>query len=210
MKQKLTPTQRRVLDYLEKTIAEEGDPPSLREAASALSVSHTAIAQTISVLEAKGYLTRAGRYSREIHMLNPVDRKAGLQRLREVPIIGAVTAGLPMYAQEEWEGTIVIDSDVFPGHHLFALRVKGDSMKEAAIIDGDIAVCEPRQYAENGEIVVAIVRGEEATVKRFFLHTDHIELRPENPAYTPLFFPFREVLVQGKVIGIYRGPEGIR
>jgi repressor LexA len=80
-------------------------------------------------------------------------------------------------------------------------------MKNAGLLDGDLAICEPRQYAQNREIVVALIREEEATVKRFFLHPDHIELRPENPAYDPIRYGFDEVLVQGKVVGIHRGPE---
>ena len=80
-------------------------------------------------------------------------------------------------------------------------------MEGVGIRNHDLAVCEPRQYARNGEIVVALINGEEATVKRFFLHADHVELRAENPAYAPMRFGFDEVLVQGKVVGILRGPE---
>jgi repressor LexA len=83
-------------------------------------------------------------------------------------------------------------------------------MRDAGILDGDLAICEPRQYARNGEIVVALIHSEEATVKRFFRHEDHIELRPENSAYPPTRYGFSEILIQGKVIGIQRGPEGIR
>ena len=82
-------------------------------------------------------------------------------------------------------------------------------MKDVGILNGDLAVCEPRQYAANGEIVVALIRHEEATVKRFFLRPDHIELKPENAAYEPVRYDFSEVLIQGKVIGVQRGPEGI-
>jgi len=83
--------------------------------------------------------------------------------------------------------------------------VKGDSMKDAAILDGDLVVCEPRQFAENGEIIVALVHQEEATVKRFFRRKNKIELRPENPAVETMTYGFNEVLIQGKVIGVQRG-----
>ena len=83
-------------------------------------------------------------------------------------------------------------------------------MKDVGILNGDLAICEPRQYAQNGEIVVALINNEEATVKRFFLHDDYIELRPENSVYPVLRYTFREVLVQGKVIGLQRGSESIR
>ncbi|ABW66044.1 transcriptional repressor LexA [Desulfosudis oleivorans] len=209
MRDSLTARQQQVLEYFQHEIAETGASPSLRQAADALSVSHTAISQALKLLEKKGYITRHGRYSRDIHVLNPMNQSAGMHRWREIPVIGAITAGLPMYAQQEWEGTLVLDRSCFPGDNLFALRVKGDSMKDAAILDGDLVICEPRQFAENGEIVVALVNGEEATVKRFFKRQDHIELKPENPAYAPLKLMFGDVLIQGKVIGLHRDQQGL-
>jgi repressor LexA len=182
----------------------------LRQAAMDLGVSHAAIAQTLKALEEKGYVKREGRYSRTVYLLNRARQVSALQRGREIPVIGRVTAGLPMYAQTEWDGTTVLDNAVFRGQNLFALRIKGDSMKNVGILNGDLAICEPRQYAQNGEIIVALINGEEATVKRFFLHDDHVELRPENAKYPPMRYSFSEVLIQGKVIGIQRGPEGIK
>jgi len=210
MKPRLTPKQQRFLDYLQREIVKTGLCPSLRQAAADLGVSHAAIAQIFRVLEDKGYVRREGRYSRKVYLLNRAREAAALQRWREIPIIGRVTAGLPMYAQTEWDGSIVLDAAVYRSQNLFALRVRGDSMKAAGILSGDLAICEPRQYARNGEIVVALINSEEATVKRFFLHDDHIELRPENPDYTSMRYGFDEVLVQGKIIGIHRGPEGIK
>ena len=210
MQSQLTPKQQSVLDYLQREIANSGQVPSLRQAAADLGVSHTAIAQILKALEEKGYLKREGRYSRTVHLLNRARETTALQRWREIPIIGRVTAGLPMYAQTEWDGSIVLDAAVYRNQNIFALRVKGDSMKDAGILNGDLAICEPRQYAQNGEIVVALINSEEATVKRFFLHDDHIELRPENTDFAPMRYGFGEVLVQGKIIGIHRGPEGIK
>jgi len=207
MTEPLTEKQQRLLDYFQGVIAEEGAPPSLRRAASDLSVSHAAVAQGLKTLEEKGYVKREGRYSRSVFLLNRVQETAALQRWCEVPIIGRVAAGLPMYAQQDWDGTIVLDVAVYRGRNLFALRIKGDSMKGAGLLDGDLAICEPRQYAQNREIVVALIREEEATVKRFFLHSDHIELRPENSEFAPIRYGFDEVMVQGKVVGIHRGPE---
>ena len=210
MQPQLTPKQQRFLDYFQRQITKTGLCPSLRQAAAELGVSHAAIAQILRMLEKKGYVKREGRYSRKVYLLNRAREAAALQRWREIPIIGRVTAGLPMYAQTEWDGSIVLDGAVYRSPNLFALRIKGDSMKNAGILGGDLAICEPRQYAENGEIVVVLINSEEATVKRFFLHDDHIELRPENPRYAPMRYGFGEVLVQGKVIGIHRGPEGIK
>jgi repressor LexA len=207
-----TPTtkQQRVLDYLRHEITTGGQVPSLRQAAAELGVSHAAIAQIIKALEEKGYLKREGRYSRTVHLLNRARETSASQRWREVPVIGRVTAGLPMYAQTEWDGSTVLDAAVFRGQNLFALRVKGESMRNIGILDGDLAICEPRQYAQNGEIVVALINNEEATVKRFFLRKNHIELRPENTDFSSMRYGFGEILVQGKVIGIQRGPEGIK
>jgi len=210
MQPQLTPKQQRLLDYFQREIARTGLCPSLRQAAAELGVSHAAIAQILRMLEEKGYVKREGRYSRKVYLLNCAREAAALQRWREIPIIGRVTAGLPMYAQTEWDGSIVLDGGVYRSPNLFSLRIKGDSMKNAGILSGDLAICEPRQYAQNGEIVVALINNEEATVKRFFLHDDHIELRPENAHYAPMRYGFGEVLVQGKVIGIHRGPEGIK
>jgi repressor LexA len=206
----LTPKQQHVLDYLQREIATNGQAPSLRQAAADLDVSHAAIAQILKALEEKGYAKRDGRYSRTVYLLNRARETSALQRWREIPIIGRVRAGMPMYAQTEWDGTTVLDAAIFRGQNLFALRIKGDSMKDVGILNGDLAICEPRQYAQNGEIIVALVNGEEATVKRFFLHDDHIELRPENTNYPSMRYSFGNVLIQGKVIGIQRGPEGIK
>ncbi|MBW2439348.1 MAG: transcriptional repressor LexA [Deltaproteobacteria bacterium] len=210
MQPSLTEKQQRVLDYLQREITSSGQAPSLRRAATDLGVSHAAIAQILKTLGEKGYLKREGRYSRTVYLLNQAREPAALQRWREIPIIGRVTAGLPMYAQTEWDGSTVLDATVFRGQNLFALRVKGDSMQDAGILNGDLAICEPRQYAQNGEIVVALINNEEATVKRFFLRKSHIELHPENADYPSLRYDFSDVLIQGKVIGIQRGPEGIK
>ena len=204
MEPALTPGQRRLFDYLKDNIERTGNAPSLRQAAQDLGVSHAAISQGLKLLEQKGVVKRQGRYSRTLHLIGPTGETAAAQRWREVPVVGRITAGLPLYAQQEWEGSLVLDRDLYRGQHLFALRVRGDSMKGAGILDGDMAVCAPRQYAENGEIVVALIHGEDATVKRFFLHRDHVELRPENPDYPVMHYGFDEVLIQGRVIGIQR------
>jgi repressor LexA len=207
----LTDKQRQLLDYLTERMDNEGHVPTLRQTAVDLGVSHTAVAQLMNQLEKKNVLEREGYYGRTIRLYPGLKEKENenenrISRTgRELPIVGQVTAGLPMYAQQEWEGTVVVDSSVFPGDNLFCLRIKGQSMKDAGIFDGDLVVCEPRQYAENGEIVAVLIKGEEATVKRFFLYADHIELRPANDDYQVMCYPFSELLVQGKVVGVIRG-----
>jgi repressor LexA len=208
MPPELTPKQQQLLNYLERKIAGTGKTPSLRQSAAEMGVSHAAISQIITALEKKGILKRSGRYSRTIHLLNRSQETAGIMRWREVPIVGNIAAGLPLYAQQEWDGSIVIDSTLYRGSNLFALQVKGDSMKDAAILNGDLVICKPRQFAENGEIVVALINHEEATVKRFFRGKKYIELRPENPDYKAIRYDFNEILIQGKVIGVQRAEDG--
>ena len=204
MQPELTPKQQHLLNYLERKIAGTGKTPSLRQSAAEIGVSHAAISQLITALEKKGVLKRSGRYSRTIHLLNRNRETAGIMRWREVPIVGNIAAGFPLYAQQEWSGSVVIDSTLYRGSNLFALQVKGDSMKDAAILDGDLVICKPRQFAENGEIVVALINHEEATVKRFFRAPKYIELRPENSDYKAVRYDFNEILIQGKVIGVQR------
>ncbi len=209
MRPELTQNQQKVLDFLKQQVKKNGVAPSLRAAAAKLAISHAAVAQTLKSLEDKAYIRREGRYSRVVHILDDTGDLHLYQRQKQIPVIGHITAGLPMYAQQEWEGHLLVDSKIYPGQNLFALKIQGNSMKNAGILDQDLAVCEPRQYARNKEIVVALIHHEEATVKRFFLHPDGIELRPENPDFISRTYEFDEILIQGKVIGIVRGPEGM-
>lgn len=202
----LTPRQREFFDYLNNRINSGEGTPSLRRAAEDLGISHTAVASLLQSLQEKGWIRREGRYSRNVVLLGD-DIARAAPGGRAVPIIGRVAAGLPLYAQQEWTGSVWVDDAIFRGEHLFALRVQGDSMQKAGILEGDLAICEPRQFAANGEIVVALINGEEATVKRFFYLGDRIELRPENDRYPIMTYGLGEVLIQGKVIGIQRGPE---
>lgn len=209
MRPALTEKQQKLFDYLKQEIRGTGMAPSLRAAAMDLDISHAAVAQTLKTLEEKKYIRRQGRYSRTIHIFDDAGQiDAGL-RQKLVPIIGRITAGLPIYAHQEWEGSVLVDASLYPGQDLFALKIQGHSMKNAGILDQDIAICTPRQYAQNREIIVALIHNEEATVKRFFLHPASIELRPENPDFTSQNYAFDDILVQGKVIGIIRTPQGM-
>ncbi|MEA3466895.1 MAG: transcriptional repressor LexA [Thermodesulfobacteriota bacterium] len=200
----LTKKQQQLFDYLQEHLEQDGRAPSLRQAADDMGVSRNAVAQLIVQLERKGMIEREGRYSRSIRILSQrVDEKESL-RVRELPVVGRITAGLPMYAQQEWDGSVVVDGTLFSGSNLFCLRIQGDSMQGAGILNGDLVICEPRQYAENGEIVAVLIQGEEATVKRFFLGENYIELRPENKKFQSVQYPFSDILVQGKVVGVVR------
>lgn len=207
MQRSLTPKQQRLFTYIKDCIAKTGASPSLRQAAQDLGVSHMTVSQTIKILETKGLIKREGRYQRAIRLSSIDHRPVDAHRMKAVPVVGRIAAGLPMYAQEEYAGTVLVDSNFYKGENLFALYVKGDSMTGAGILHGDLVLCEPRQFAHNGEIVVALIRNEEATVKRFFLREGRIVLEPENPAYSACAYRLGEVLVQGKVVGVQRGPE---
>jgi len=156
----LTARQRHLFEYLCRRIRQNQETPSLRTIASDLGISHTAVASLLHSLQDKGWIRRDGRYSRRIVL--QADAAAEQQTApagKTVPIIGRVAAGLPLYAQQEWAGTLLVDPAVFRGNQLFALRVQGDSMRNAGILAGDLAICEPRQFAANGEIVVALING---------------------------------------------------
>lgn len=200
----LTKRQQEVLTYLQEKVEEIGRSPSLREAAVDLGVSHNAVALQLKELVKKGVIERTGRYSRDIRFCDILETKQGDTSKRELPLIGEVTAGLPLYAQQESDGVVVVDPKLFPHNNLFCLRVDGNSMKGAGIFDGDLVICEPCQYAREGDVVVALLYGEEATVKRFFLHPEYIELRPENSDFSAVRYEFNEVLIQGKVVGLIR------
>lgn len=207
MPKPLTSRQRQFFDFLQQRVAEEGRGiPSLRQLAVEQGISHTAVAGLLQSLQDKGWIRREGRYSRQIVLLEkskPHLPEGG----RLIPIIGRVAAGLPLYAQQEWVGEVLVDGRIYRGENLFALRVKGDSMRNAGILAHDLVICEPRQFAANGEIVVALINGEEATVKRFFYLGDLIELRPENEQYPVMRYGLGEILIQGRVIGLQRGPN---
>ena len=207
MRPKLTEKQKKVMAFLKSRLGQSGETPSLRDMAKSLAISHAAVAQTLKLLETKGYIRRLGRYSRNIVMLDEIGSTDADYRKKVVPIVGRITAGLPIYASQAWAGSLLVDDTLYPGDNLFALKVQGQSMKNAGILDRDIAICRPRQYAVDREIVVALINGEEATVKRFFLHADHIERRPENPEFSPQTYGFDDIMIQGKVIGIIRSAQ---
>jgi len=208
VKETLTTRQKDLYNYLEQEINQYGRTTSLRRAGTELDISHAAVAQLLKTLENKGYVRRSGRYSRNIELLGeaPFGSSTRIEG-KNVPIIGQISAGLPLYAQQEWDGEVLVDPNFFRGSNLFALRVNGESMKDVGIMDGDLVICEPRQFAQNGEIIVALIENEEATVKRFYLQNDHIELRPENTEFRSMHYDLSQVLIQGKVMGVMRGPH---
>lgn len=198
MAKSLTPRQEQVLEFIQEEIRSRGYPPTVREICQGLGLrSSSTVHAHLSQLEKKGYIRRDPTKPRAIEVLAEDD-----DHLIPVPIIGRVTAGEPILAVENQEGTMTLPKDFVGSGENFLLRVRGDSMIGAGILDGDLVLVRRQDTADNGDIVVALVNGEEATVKRFFREKDYIRLQPENEHLEPIIT--KELRVLGKVIGVLR------
>lgn len=185
--------EKRILQYISDCSC-TGVPPTVREICSKLGIKSTStVHKYLVLLENKGYIVRGDRTNRSV-------RIAG-RRTVNVPILGTVTAGDPILAFEEMDGYIPINATFTDSDELFALRVRGESMIDAAILDGDIVIARKTPAAVNGDIVVALI-GEEATVKRFYKENGHYRLQPENAAMEPIFTD--EVQILGQVVSLVR------
>ncbi len=189
----MTKSQQLVYDYLCRAMAENAVPPSVREICAATGLRSTSTVHShLRSLESMGYITRDRGLNRSIHI-------AGAAAAKQVPILGKVTAGMPILAVEDIEGYIPYPDR--SGRELFALHVEGLSMKNAGILDGDYVIAEKTPAAENGDIVVGMI-GEEATVKRFYAENGTFRLQPENPDFEPIVSD--DVTVLGKVVAVIR------
>lgn len=204
MRPKLTARQQEILDYIEQEVSTTGVPPSIRQIGAALDISSTnGVRSHLKALEKKGYIHRSLRTSRGIAMLDRIKQRAtaALQETVEVPILGRVTAGMPVLAVENRDGHLQVDPSLIKSSDTFALRVEGDSMIEAGILHGDYVLVRPQPSAENGDIVVALIE-DEVTVKRFYRETDGIRLQPENVNMEPIYAS--NVQICGKVTSLIR------
>ena len=190
----LTKSQKRIYDFLKERI-QTGVPPSVREICAATGLKSTSTVHLhLKALEKAGYITRDAGLNRSIHL-------AGCEQAQQVPILGRVTAGTPILAVEDIEGYLPFSTDHMHGEELFALHVRGESMRNAGIMDGDYVVAKKTSAADDGHIVVAMIE-DEATVKRLFREKDCVRLQPENPAFEPIYS--NEVSVLGKVVAVIR------
>lgn len=188
----LTKSQQKVYDFLVKE-APKGVPPSVREICAATGLRSTSTVHAhLKTLEKLGYISRGAGTNRSIHI-------EGTTAAVQVPILGKVTAGMPILAVEDIEGYIPFPQK--EGKELFALHVSGLSMRDAGILDGDYVIAEKTPAADNGDVIVAMI-DDEATVKRFFREKDCIRLQPENPDYEPIYSDHAAVM--GKVIAVVR------
>lgn len=202
----LSPRQQDVLELIRRTVEERGFPPTYREIGDALGISSTnGVADHVKALVKKGYLHKlGGGAARGLQLTDRCQDLADANTL-DVPILGNVAAGLPILAEENRDGSLVLGRDLVPGDGpTFALRVRGESMIEEGIHDGDYVIVRQQQTARNGDMVVALVDGE-ATVKFFFREGARIRLQPAHPTMPPIFVDStHQAAIQGKVVAVFR------
>ena len=192
MKSFLTERQRKVFEFLKEHISERGYPPTLREVAQNLGIKWTkGIEKHLQALEKKGYIKRFPG-ARSIEIL-------GFSRGRSIPVVGTIAGGRPILAEENIEKTLTLDEDLAAGEGVYFLKVEGESMNQAGILDGDYVLVRPQLLAEKGEMVAALI-GNEATVKYFFPEENRVVLRPANPDFKSLVLTENdEFRILGKV-----------
>jgi repressor LexA len=196
----LTKRQREILDYLNDFIQQHGYAPSLEEIGRRFGLSSLAtVHKHLTNLQEKGFIKRSWNRSRSVEL---IPARVGTRSV-EVPLLGYVAAGLPIEAIAGVE-TINVPEDLVGKGDTYVLRVKGDSMIDEQIRDGDFVIVEDRKTAENGEMVIALVGGTEATLKKFYREHGRIRLQPANPAMQPMLFDPEQIQVQGVVIGVMR------
>ncbi len=195
---KINNTQERILQYLIERSQSTSVPPTIREIGRAVGLKSTSSVQSnLDALEKAGYIYRDPKLKRSIH-ITIQDNKP---QYKDVPLVGTVTAGKPILAVEEIEGYLPYNGTVTSDKPVFALRVHGESMINAGILDGDIIFVEKTPYAENGDKVVALLENE-ATVKTFYKEKDCYRLQPENDLMDPIYCD--ELAILGRVVGLYR------
>ncbi|WP_117169576.1 transcriptional repressor LexA [Paraliobacillus sediminis] len=205
---KISKRQQAILDYIKDEVAAKGYPPSVREIGGAVGLaSSSTVHGHLARLEKKGYIRRDPTKPRAIEVLHAADDSSIPKgEVTFAPVIGKVTAGIPITAVENIEEYIPLPLTLTHGdatdQSIFVLVIEGESMIEAGILDGDMVIVKQQQTAQNGEIVVAMTDENEATVKRFFKEKDHIRLQPENATMEPLIYD--NVSILGRVIGLYR------
>ncbi len=198
--QPLTKRQREILDYLNDFIEEHGYAPSLEEIGQRFGLSSLAtVHKHLTNLQDKGFIRRTWNRSRSVEL---VPTRMGARAL-DLPLLGYVAAGVPIEAVVSAE-TVAVPEDICGARDTYALRVRGDSMIDEQIRDGDLVVVEDRQTAHNGEMVIALLDGSDVTLKKFYREDGHIRLQPANDAVAPIVVSADSVVVQGVVVGVMR------
>jgi repressor LexA len=196
----VTRRQREVLDFISNFVQRNGYSPSFEEIARGLSLKSLAtVHKHITNLQKKGLLQRDHNRSRSIDVLPP--RSKG-KRAERLPLLGRIAAGQPVEAMETSE-TIAL-GDIIGNREAFALQVRGDSMRDEHIMDGDYVLVEHTSTARQGEIIVALVRGSETTLKRYYIEGTTVRLQPSNAEMEPIYVPLSQIAIQGRVLGVLR------
>lgn len=198
---KITPKQKEILEYIKSQILERGFPPAVRDICEAVNLKSTSSVHShLETLEKNGYIRRDPTKPRAIEIL---DDTFNLTRreVANVPLVGHVAAGEPLLAQQNIENYFPIPVEMLPNAEMFLLKVKGESMINAGIFDGDLVLVEQRNFASNGDMVVALVE-DGATVKTFYKENGYIRLQPENDNLDPIIVP--DCLILGRVRGVFR------
>ncbi len=201
----LTERQKDVLREVEDWLREHGVPPTVRELGERFGFNPSTVFRHLRALERKGYLKRECSKARSMVLTEFVTGRSGHAEVVEIPVLGRIAAGLPLLAVENVEETITLEKRMVGQGKLFFLKVAGDSMVGDHIVDGDYVLVRPQPMAEQGEIVAVLV-GEEATVKRFYRKQEHVVLAPSNPRYSPIQVS-EDVRIIGKVVGVFRRYE---
>ncbi len=200
MASRLTRRQQEILTFVYRYTESHGYPPSVREIGQAMGLtSSSTVHSHLEALARKGFLRRDPSKPRALEILR--DERAPLPRTVLLPVIGQVTAGTPILAEQNIEDYVALPADLLNGSEAFVLKVRGDSMIEDGILDGDLLIVRRQANAGNGDIVVARL-GEEATVKRFYREGERIRLQPANQALQPVYV--RDVVIEGKAVGVLR------
>lgn len=201
---KISKRQQDILDFIKLEVKAKGYPPSVREIGEAVGLaSSSTVHGHLSRLESKGFIRRDPTKPRAIEIIKMEEDLIPQQNTVNVPLVGKVTAGLPISAIENIEEYFPLPEQLVPSdEHVFMLEIVGESMIEAGILNGDYVIVRQQQTANNGDIVVAMTEENEATVKRFFKEKDYFRLQPENSNMEPIIL--REVSILGKVVGLYR------
>lgn len=201
----LSDRQEQVLEFIRTTVAERGYPPSVREIGEAIGLSSPSTVHShLSALVKAGAIRRDPSKPRAIEVLGTVERTpAASEDTRDVPLVGRIAAGSPVLATEDIEDVYPLPESLVGSGPVFMLRVKGDSMVDAGILDGDLVVVRRQPDAQDGDMVAAMVEGEEATVKRLYRRDGQVVLHAENEAYPDMLFE-SDVAVLGKVVSVLR------
>ena len=197
----LTDRQKQIYEFLSVSVREKGYAPSIPEIGQRFKIASTrGVFDHLQALERKGYIKRVGK--RAIEIVSQSGRSA-LPQAKEIPIVGRVRAGAPVLAEENIEGFLTVGNEIARGTETFALKVKGDSMIDDGILEGDHVIIRQQRTAENGDIVCALI-GNEATLKRFQRKGNQITLKPANPKYEPIIVSKGEFRILGKATGVIR------